>query len=128
MRYLIILIFSCTLLFSCGSESKPAPANTKITTKGKKAKTVKAANTSINTKYWKFVKNKVGLTNPQIKRIQKINKKYAPKITALKKDKRWKGQAKRTLLDKKEKELKAVIGNPSWRKWEVANTNWVKNN
>ena len=132
MRYLILCFFSCMLLFSCGDgyKSNASTKGTTATAKQVKAKKpVKNKGNAVNadTRYWNYVKKKMGLTNPQIKKIKKVNQKYSKEISLLKKKKKWKGDAKKAVLDKKNGDLKKVLG-ALFNKWETTNTRWVEQN
>ena len=128
MRYFILLMLSCTLLFSCGTDSKPASGKTKTAVRAKKTKSAKAkANAAKQSKYWAYMKKNVSLSDTQIASIKKVNKKYAAETNKLKKSKKWAGKAnaanRKSLYSRKVVELKKVIG-ASWAKWSAANKNW----
>ena len=136
MRYFILLVFSFTLLFSCGTDNKPAPKKVKTSVRAKKPKSAKAkanaAKAKANkSKYWAYMKKSAGLSDAQIASIKKVNKKYAAQTNQLKKSKKWAGKAnaanRKKVSTNKTAELKRTIG-ASWSKWQLASKNWNKAN
>ena len=124
MRYLILQVLFLVLLFSCGEENaSSAESNLDIS----KVEETKVTKTIIKSEdnYWNFIKKEVGLKTPQIRRIKAINKNYTSARKKLQKKNKWKGKQKRTLILKKESDLKSVL-RKSFSKWKSANEKWLK--
>lgn len=113
------------MLFTACNNSDSSKKNKKPTTEktvnGKKGKKTTQVTNVKNSKYWLDVKKKLAISDKQLTELKSIQKKFNNRISDLKAQKKWDGDAnekRRTKLQvNKNTELKKLLGS-KYDKWK----------